>query len=570
MRLQVQNFDVLELCEAAGEGRLERVERLLAIGVDPNARFDGLQSVLEGVEDDWASGEKNTLPPRFHNDYTEEPPLRRVSVQERGGSWSRPDKAKITRLMRILLQHGADPYALYRQHIRLYQSLPTFPGQSVDLEKFDDEELDLNHGLYARWGIIEKSRQMRIEGYRLEKASHPEDRSSFESNLVPDVDHHQFIMHEDRLPHPYGVCSVIHSMLEAGMFVQPVFDFLGDNLDVERRDPQGRTLFLAACLSSLGLDGAVDGDCSSLAGVGRREGIYDNPFPQPTNPWVQCERQNYTTRCSGPSLLQFFISRGANLVAIDNYGNTALHLIFDEDNREDDRPALNHIAIKYLIDNCPSLINQPNKAGIYPLHMAIRFMGIAGHSGREPTDAPESIYRVEIAVNELLSAGADPLARDSRGNTVLHYLAASKLGEKNHRVGHEQRRLLRIFLDQGVDPKARNTDDRTALEIFLTTGNDEDMPTDELDDYDGFHAVGEEVLDLFIQAGYIYEERNATGQTLLHAVATLVSERAYPWFKILQAKGLDPLAKDEQGNTPLSIAEENDDLIPYIENRRID
>jgi ankyrin repeat protein len=570
MRLRVRDFGVLELCEAAGEGRLERVENLLALGVDPNARFDDLQSVLEGVEVDWASGEKNTLPPRFHNDFTEEPPLRWVSLQERGASWSRPDKTKTTRLMSVLLQHGADPYALYRQRIRLHKSLPTFPGQSVDQEQFDDEELDLNHGLYSRWGIIEKSQRMEIERFRLEQASNPEAHSFCELDRIPGLDHEHFIDHEDRLPHPYGVCSVIHSMLEAGMFVQPVFDFLGDRLDVERRDPQGRTLFLAACLSSLGLDGAVDGDCSSLAGVSRREGIYDNPFPQPNNPWIQCERPNYTTRCTGPSLLQFFVSRGANLLAVDNYGNNALHLIFDEDNRADDRPALNHIAIKYLIQNCPSLINQPNNVGIYPLHMALRFMGIAGDSGREPPDAPEAIYHVEIAVNELLSAAANPRARDSRGNTVLHYLAASKLGEKNHRVGHEQRRLLRDFLDKGADPKARNSNGHTALEIFLTTGNDDDMPTEELDDYEGFHAIGEEVLNLFIQAGYSLEQRNAAGQTLLHMVATLASERAYPWFKILQAKGLDPLAEDEEGNTPLDIAKENDDLTPYIGNGRVE
>lgn len=38
--------------------------------------------------------------------------------------------------------------------------------------------------------------------------------------------------------HPYGVCSVIYFMLEAGMFVQPVFDFLGAKSYVERRDPR--------------------------------------------------------------------------------------------------------------------------------------------------------------------------------------------------------------------------------------------------------------------------------------------------------------------------------------------
>ena len=355
--------------------------------------------------------------------------------------------------------------------------------------------------------------------------------------------------------------SIIHTVLEDGVFVQPLFRFLGDKLDVERRDPQGRTLFLAACLSRLGLDGAIDGNFSDTDGFRERQGIRQNPFPQPDNPYRRFEKPT-TTRCTGPSLLEFFISCGSNLLAVDNFGRNALHLIFDSGKAE------NGIAIKHLVKNCPSLINQPDKAALYPLHMAINWMGIKGHSGWTDPPAPEEVLQVEVPVYELLSAGADPLVRDSQGNTVLHYLAASKLGQKNHNVGHEQKRLLQLFLDRGVDPQVRNTDGRTALDIFLTT-KDGGIPSSQLGDNEGYRKLGEEIIDIFVKGGYDLEERNAAGQTPLHMIATQTSASGASWFVALQAKGLDPLTKDHEGNTPLGLAKGNGRIVRFIKDDRI-
>lgn len=565
MRLKIRDFAVLELCGAADWHDFKRVEDLLSSGVDPNARFDSLESVLFGVEEDWASGESGAPPPIFFNDESEQPPLYRAAA-----GCSPRDNSQITSFVKVLLQCGADPYALFRQRIILHHEGYIFPGGYLDDEKESDEFLDLCHGAFARRGIIDESRRVDMERAKLEHESNPEAHSiykynNFEEDIFQEYDNECWINHEDRLPHPYGVRSVIHSLLEGAKFVKPIFDFLGDNLDVERRDPQGRTLFLAACLSELGLDGTVDGICTTS----RVERMAENPYPQPDNPWRPFERP-FTIRSTGPSMLEFFISRGANLLAVDNYGRNALHLIFSRTNHEPNRPAINDIAIKYLLKSYPSLINKPDKAGLYPLHMAIHWMGIGGHSGWTLANAPEVLYQVEVPVNDLLSAGADPLVRDGRGNTVLHYLAASKLAEKNHCVGHKQKRLLQVFLDLGVDPNARNTDGRTALNIFLTTGDDERVHYNQLNDHEGYCVLGEEVLDIFVKAGYDLEERNAAGQTLLHQVATLVSERAAAWFKVLQARGLDPLAIDKDGNTPLSFAKENDDLKRLISKYRIE
>lgn len=74
MRLQIVNVPALDLCEAAAEGSVDRVESLLALGVDPNARFDDLDSVLSGVAEDCTSD--STQPPIFFPDHTEWPALR--------------------------------------------------------------------------------------------------------------------------------------------------------------------------------------------------------------------------------------------------------------------------------------------------------------------------------------------------------------------------------------------------------------------------------------------------------------------------------------------------------------
>ncbi|KAJ5807970.1 hypothetical protein N7474_009239 [Penicillium riverlandense] len=64
----------------------------------------------------------------------------------------------------------------------------------------------------------------------------------------------------------------------------------------------------------------------------------------------------------------------------------------------------------------------------------------------------------------------------------------------------------------------------------------------------------------FEQKGYILTETNLAGQTLLHVAAGLVSERVSPWFKFLQAKGLDSVARDKEGKTPIDIAKLNEEF----------
>lgn len=119
----VQNFDALDLWDAVLQGSMQRVECLLAAGVDPNARFDGSSSPLSIVEEDWASADKSAYPPVIYLDCNEVPALRCV------GECASRDKATLARIMNALLQYGADPYALFRQRsVSSAASLLCFQG----------------------------------------------------------------------------------------------------------------------------------------------------------------------------------------------------------------------------------------------------------------------------------------------------------------------------------------------------------------------------------------------------------------------------------------------------------
>lgn len=116
-------------------------------------------------------------------------------------------------------------------------------------------------------------------------------------------------------------------------------------------------------------------------------------------------------------------------------------------------------------------------------------------------------------------------------------------------MGDEQWRLLRGLLDRGVDPDARNAAASLHWSFFFMTGNYELF--EDADDYDRFYAIGKDVLSMFEQAGYKYEETNSSEQTLLHVVAGLASDRACPWLNSFKPGGSTLWRKTRKDKRPL-------------------
>jgi hypothetical protein len=124
--------DAFDLCEAARHGALcagavETVENLLATSdINANARPDYADLTnTAGVEGDWASSAKSSLPPQIYKDPDEWYPLHLALTYSRVQSDPHVQKKNMTRMATALLQQGADPYALFAR-----QSGPTTIGRT--------------------------------------------------------------------------------------------------------------------------------------------------------------------------------------------------------------------------------------------------------------------------------------------------------------------------------------------------------------------------------------------------------------------------------------------------------
>jgi ankyrin repeat protein len=307
----------------------------------------------------------------------------------------------------------------------------------------------------------------------------------------------------------------------------------------------------------MGADAAIDGVHGDLFYEETRSGIQHNPFPQPDNYWKTKELPGVTTKTSPdtPTLLEYFVNRGANVLAVDNYGKNALHHLLEARHqlRSKREPPVISASLRYVANNYGSLVNQPDKAGVYPFISAL--LRIRAYWSQ--TEHPGTL---ETVIDDLLAAGADPLVRDPRGNTALHYLALSWLDDLGVR-GDEQRRLFRLLLDRGVDPNARNGDGQSALELYFTAFDTtrymdrQGYRFDAWQDMDEPYAkIDEEVLEIFEKAGVNLMAQDPAGQTLLHLVVKEWTLRTYDRLLLLLSKGLDPMVRNAKGETAIDVA----------------
>jgi ankyrin repeat protein len=439
-------------------------------------------------------------------------------------------KQHLVKLQKLLLCHGANPYATFEQPLR--------PTEPVNHPYREELEVEYDYTVVDIYECIGDGEPSKYNAYRInadtaEIAEAKERCEEYDDNYD---DEFTFPTKYSWTPEKYGIRSLIHAMLEDGGLVKPILDL--PNLDIERKDPQGRTMLLSACRSALGADCAIDGFTEEIY---VHDGIYfHNPLPKQPNRFKAESMTPETT-----TLFEYFVNRGADLLVTDNYGKNAVFQLLESHSINPDRPWVPFIShsLKALIRKAPQLVHQLDNAGNHPLHAALRRLHRLNkwESGRDFTSETYGV------VYELLDAGADPKAIDELGNTALHQLANDTLARGD--TAEHQRQLFTHFVKSGVDINAPNKSGYTAVRLFI-----EDDST--VVNWERELGLAADTLGFFESSGAVLNQKDPKGQTLLHLVAKQDTTKAAQIAKHLLQEGLDPKAPDGDGNTPIDLARE--------------
>jgi ankyrin repeat protein len=477
------------------------VNDILMAGEKPNPEH--LNAEAKALEDEGRRWKDGDCPPRFDNEVAKYPLHFAASVFAWRYFPKAPTHEVAELMMKALLAHGADPYAIFSCPIIQEPedaNYIVFPGD-MDLSEID---------------------------YRGD--SKPNENGT--GKIGPDGKLH-------------GLRSLIHALLEDGDHVASILKM--PDLKVDHRDPQGRTLLHSACLSVLGADAGL--------GYSYQDIVFDPYWPLPTEPFADEK---------APTALTFLLERGADPMAVDNRGATVIHhlltahdWVFSAGWRS--RPPKIRRSLRLMLSRYPELINRPDRDGTFPLHAALqRLMRYREQWSDEWTTAAG----LDAVVDELLEAGADAKVVDGRGNTALHYLAT---GLGMHYDGDGYRRLFRKFLHLGLDITAMNHVGRTAASVFLD--DDGASPGTRGNGWmERNLAIDQEILQCFDTAGMDWKTKDARGRTLAHVVAQHGTFRDAPRLQYLLDKGVDIAAEDEDGRTALDYAAicSNDELAMII------
>lgn len=300
------------------------------------------------------------------------------------------------------------------------------------------------------------------------------------------------------VPEDHRECTILHELLLGWSATGPFFGLPG--LDVNHRDAKGRTLLLAACQGLRGPDAILGSDQEAVA---VRDG--DDQV----------------------TIFQHLISLGASLGVRDNSGRNVLHGMIATENFGAPFKNFKHSFVSAL-QEAPDLINQRDNNGQTPLHYSVIQADKTGDT---------------LAAQALRSAGADLLAVDRNGNSVLHVLAKSL-------VRVSQLGLFQTLAEDGIDINARNTHGETPLLIFCKQEKTE-LRESYYDCLERENVPYKEVLIMLKGLGADFFTTDNRGQGLLH-VAARTNDATF--FKMLLDEGLDAMLEDEGQQTPADVA----------------
>lgn len=224
---------------------------------------------------------------------------------------------------------------------------------------------------------------------------------------------------------------------------------------------------------------------------------------------------NFRTRSDGtclhvaagsPVFVRLLIEAGADANAVNQYGQTPLHIMSNDRWSSIDSMVL-------LIEEGHANINAVTPHGETPLHSLLR------------------IYTKDI-MKKFLEYGPDCNIVDKQGNNPLHIFMQQYMTDTD---------VLRILLERGVNPNAKNHEGLTPL-LCLHNVN----------------WTFTEVIELFQNAGADIHEVDRDGNNLLFRLLAHRSELfegdSHKEFTILLDRGLSPSQRNYQGETALHTA----------------
>jgi ankyrin repeat protein len=303
------------------------------------------------------------------------------------------------------------------------------------------------------------------------------------------------VMYEaSKIPKGYEQCTILHDLVENDLMIEPFLQLT--DLDVDHRDPKGRSLLLSACNSRNGPDTLIEIPPSHVEESG-------------------------SASAASQSILRYLLSRGADPLARDNEGRNALHQMLDGIEKKQNYGWKD--SLSYMAKTYPTLVDQMDKWGKTPLHLALQL-------------ATRRVVGTELVVT-FLRAGADPLLTDGEGNSSLHILA--------HGLDRPAvRELFEDLLNRGCDINARNIHGETPLgssRYFRRRTHPKDSNGVRND-------VGQK--SLWETSGADISIFDNAGRGFLHLAARETATRLQEPMQ----RGLDPMMEDENRQTPLDVA----------------
>ncbi|BCS27850.1 uncharacterized protein APUU_60898A [Aspergillus puulaauensis] len=335
--------------------RKEAIKYLLQHGADPNARNDNGKTPLAlAVQEQLYGGYLQKDITRILLEGGADP-----NIPASCGHTPLALAGRDTELVKLLLEHSAQPSQ--EDPEELFSALETYNLEVVKL--LLDTGLDLNT-------IILTETQPHWHLHRL-----PKPEATSDSPTVRPLEYismrafneaHARDQAIELIKHllanganPYLSSSanrstILHYIFADGGIIQPYLEL--EDLDLERRDPAGRTLLITAAMSDVGTNGYALDVPLFLSPGGRL----------PPVPYAAGD----TTRAMA------LYERGANLTATDNMGNNVIHLLVEHDCKHENGLVDAHCETEYrrtlelFLDKAPQLATQKNKDWLWRTPLA--------------------------------------------------------------------------------------------------------------------------------------------------------------------------------------------------------